>query len=195
MGHSHSVYMADASGQDIYVMAALTREWAILDFVADAALLVAGVEGIVEAAVADAAGLPGAIKSFSDLFDYLKVAVQIISSADRAESGASSAAQALVNAYQNTSIPIANNDYKDVQKEGVLSIYLSPSGIAGLLGAKTVSVMVLSGDGKQLAMWDTGDDDSWIATDQQTIVRSVYGSIFKQDPGSGSEDWSDMISS
>jgi len=186
--------MADASGQDIFVMAALSQDWPIFDFVADAALLLAGVQGILAASIAEAADLPAVVKSFSDLYQYLKVAVQLLSRTDRVASDAKGAAQVLVDAYTNTSIQITFNDYKNVQEEGVLDVYLSPSGIAGLLGAKTVSVMVLSRDGKQLAMWDTGDDDSWIATNQQTIVRSVYGSIWQQDPSSGSEDWSDLFS-
>ena len=74
-------------------------------------------------------------------------------------------------------------------------MYLTPDGIAGVLGAKTVSVMVLSGDGKQLAMWNTGSDDSWITTNQHMIVRSKYGSIWQQDPSSGTQDWSDLLSS
>jgi hypothetical protein len=65
------------------------------------------------------------------------------------------------------------SEYKNVEEEGILEIYLSPSGIADL-GVSTLSAMVLtvSGDGKQLAIWNTGSDDLWIATDQQTIVRS-----------------------
>lgn len=194
-GASQNVYMADDSGQAIFVMAALSEEWAIVDFITDATLLVTGATGFAAATVEEVADLPAVVNTFGDLYQYIKAAVQLISRTDSVDSRARSAAQVLVDAYTNTSIQIASNDYKNVQEEGVLNTYLTPSGIAGLLGAKTVSVMVLSGDGKQLAMWDTGADDSWIATNQQTIVRAAYGSIWQQDPSSGTEDWSDMISS
>jgi hypothetical protein len=73
-------------------------------------------------------------------------------------------------------------------------MYLTPSGIAGMVGVKTISMMVLSGDGKQLAMWSTSSDESWITTSQQMTVRSKYGSIWQQDLGSGTEEWSDLLS-
>jgi hypothetical protein len=85
---------------------------------------------------------------------YLKVAAQLLSKTDSIDSRTSGAARAFVNAYTNTSIQIAVSEYKNVEEEGILEIYLSPSGIADLLGVSTVSVMVLtvSGDGKQLAI-------------------------------------------
>jgi hypothetical protein len=195
-GTSHTVYMANASGQEIYVMAALSADWAIIDFIAAAALplLLGGVEDIIAVAVEEGVELPSALTTLGDLFGYLKAAVQILSKTGSIDSHVSDAAQSLVDAFKNTSIPIAFNDYKDVEDEGILGIYLTPDGIAGLLGANTVSVMVLSGDGQKLAMWDTGSDDSWIATTQQAIVRSIYGSIWQQDPSSGTEDWSDLFS-
>jgi hypothetical protein len=193
-GVSHNVYMANASGQENYVMAAINADWALADFIVEAAMpiLLAGVSEI--AAVAEAAEIPAGLATLSDLFGYLKVAVQFISKTSSTSRHTVDAALALVNAFKNTSIPIAFEDYKNVEREDFLSLYLTPDGIAGVLGAKTVSVMVLSADGKQLAMWNTGSDDSWITTEQQTIVRSKYGSIWQQDPGSGTEGWSDLFS-
>jgi len=192
-GISHTVYMANACGQDIYVMASLSTEWAIIDAIADGALLLAAVADIA-AVVTTAEALPEVINTLSDLYGYLKVAAQLLRDTGSISSRTTDAAQTLVNAFANTSIPIAFDDYKNVEEEGVLSIYLSPDGIASLLGASTVSVMVMSGDGKQVAMWDTGADDSWIATNQQTIVRSAYGSIWQQDPGAGTQNWSVLLS-
>jgi len=194
-GVSQNVYLANASGQDNYAMAVLTPEWALIDFITGAAMsvLLAGVEEF-EAVVVDGAELPSALNTLSDLFGYLKVAVRFINQISSTDRKVTAGAQLLMKAFQNTSNLIAFNAYDDVASEDFLKMYLTPSGIAGMAGAKTTSLLVLSGDGKQIAMWNTGSDDSWITTDQQTIVRSKYGSIWQQDPGSGTEEWSDLLS-
>lgn len=79
---------------------------------------------------------------------------------------------------------IPDQDYKDVHSDNFLN-YLNADGVASVAGAETVSVMVLSGDGKQLAMWNSGSDASWIATDHKRVVRSKYGTIWQQDPAAG----------
>ncbi|KAL1738594.1 hypothetical protein HDZ31DRAFT_50739 [Schizophyllum fasciatum] len=187
MGASQSVYMANDSGQPIYVMASLNPDWAIVDFVTDIALLFVGVEELK--AVTTAAELPEALVTIRDLYEFLKIAAKILSGTLSVGSRGPEAALALVEAFSKCSIPISYGDYKNVKDEGVLGMYLSASGIAGLLGASTVSVMVLSGDGKQLAMWNTGSDDSWITTGDQEIVRSKYGSIWQRDPDAGRVSW------
>ena len=187
MGASQSVYMANGSGQNIFVMASLNPDWAIVDFITDIGLLLVGVEELK--AVTMLGELPEALVTIRDLYEFLKIAAKILSGTLSVGSRGPEAALALVDAFSKTSIPIAYGDYKNVKDEGVLGMYLSASGIAGLLGASTVSVMVLSGDGKQLAMYNTGSDDSWIATDRQEIVRSKYGSIWQQDPDAGRQSW------
>ncbi|KAJ8523364.1 hypothetical protein ONZ45_g225 [Pleurotus djamor] len=170
MGANQSVYMANGSGQDIHVIASLNPDWAIVDFITDIGLLIAGVEELKGAAMLGE--LPETLNTIRDLFDR-----------------GPEAALALVEAFRKTSVPIDAWSYKDMKDENALGMYLSASGIAGLMGASTVSVMVLSRDGKQLAMYNTGSDDSWIATDREEIVRSKYGSIWQEDPSAGTESW------
>ncbi|KAI0314869.1 hypothetical protein OF83DRAFT_406031 [Amylostereum chailletii] len=187
MGVSHSVYMANAAGQEIYVMASLNPDWAIVDFVTDIGLLFVAVGEIK--AVATAAELPETLVTLRDLYEFLKIAAKLLSASISAGTRPGEAALALLDAFKKTSIPIANGDHKNVKDEGVLGIYLSADGIASLFGASTVSVIVMSGDGKQVAMYNTGADDSWIATNEEKIVRSKYGSIWQQDPGAGTVEW------
>ena len=98
MGHgiSHNVYVANDSGQDNYVMASLNPEWALIDFIAEAAVpvLLAGAGAIAE--VAEAAELPAELSTLSDLFGYLKVAVQFLSKASSTERRTVAAAHTLV---------------------------------------------------------------------------------------------------
>jgi hypothetical protein len=186
---NENIYVANDSGQDIYVMAGLTPGWAIADFIVDIALIVTPFDEL--SAVAEAVGLPAALKTFGDIFTTLQSAGKILNKASSASADALDKANQFVSAFQNTAVSthIVYGDFQDVYKEDTLTMYLTPSGIAGMLGASTVSLLVMSADGKQQAMWDTGPDNSWIATGSQTIVRSKYGSIWQQDPASGSQDW------
>jgi len=183
---SQNIYVANDSGQDIYVMATLNPDWALADFVIDMSLL--GIAFVkMTSAIAAAADLT--LNTPRDLFSALQIAAQFLSGAASAANHGMEGAQALVDAFKNTSTPIADGDFKDVYRESTLSTYLTPDGIAGLLGARTVSLMIMSGDGEQVAMWNTGPDNSWIATNTQQIVRSKYGTIWQQDPSSGTENW------
>jgi hypothetical protein len=183
---TQNIYVANDSGQDIYVMATLNPDWALADFIVDIGLLVVSL-GRIQAAFAAAAGLT--INTPRDLFAAIQLAGQIIRGAASVGSHTVDAAQSLVDAFKNTSTLIVYKDYKDVYQEGFLQQYLSPDGIAGMLGAQTVTLMIMSGDGQQVAMWNTGPDNSWIATNNQQIVRSIYGTLWQQDPGAGTENW------
>jgi hypothetical protein len=97
-----------------------------------------------------------------------------------------------LDAFKKTAKQISNQDYKDVHDDNLLN-YLNADGIAAILGAETVSVMVMSGDTKQLAIWNTGSDQSWIATSSKKIVRSKYGTIWQQDPDSWTAIWPDIF--
>jgi len=187
MGTSESVHMANDSGQNIYVIASLNPDWAIVDVITDIGLFFVGVEEIK--AVVGAAELPETLSTIRDLFNFLNIARKLVMGMIAAGTRPAEAGIALLNTFQKISIKISHGDFKNVKSDGVLSIYLSADGIASLAGAKTVSVVVMSEDGKQLAMWNTGADDSWIATRDQRIVRSKYGTIWQDDPNAGTVDW------
>ena len=187
MGANESVYMANSSGQDIFVIAAPNPDWAIVDFLTDVGLMFVGIGEIKS--VVTAARLPEALKTIKDIYEFVKIAGKLLSGTISAGTRGPEAALALIEAVKKNSIPIKAGEYKKVNDRGVLGMYLSASGIADLLGASTVSVMVMSGDGKQVANFNTNGDYSWIATSNKKIVRSKYGSIWQQDPGSGSINW------
>ena len=187
MGANTSVHMANSSGQDIFVIAATNPDWAIVDFLTNAGLMLVGV-GKIKAVVA-ASNLPKTFKTIKDIYEYAKIAGRLLSGSISAVTGGSEAALAFIDAVKKNSIPIKAGEFQKVNERGILGMYLSPSGIADLLGARTVSVLVMSGDGKQVANFNTNSDHSWIATRDRRIVRSRYGSIWQQDPGSGSINW------
>ncbi|KAK4233256.1 hypothetical protein C8A03DRAFT_39049 [Achaetomium macrosporum] len=187
MGLSHSVYMANDSSRDIHVMASLNPDWALVDFAVDIGLLMIGVEELKGAAMA--AELPETLATLRDLYEFLKIAGELAGGMAGAGSRPAEAAMALIDAFKKTAVCILAGEYRDVERDSFLSIYLSADGIASLVGAETVSVMVMSSDSDgsrmQLAVWNTGADDSWIATRDEVIVRSKYGTIWEQYPTAG----------
>ncbi|KAH6844748.1 hypothetical protein B0I37DRAFT_167614 [Chaetomium sp. MPI-CAGE-AT-0009] len=143
------------------------------------------------AALALAADLPETITTLHDLYQFLKTAGHVLSGTNSAGWRGRDAAMKLIDGFKQTAALIPNNSYADVKEEGFADIYLSASGIASLLGAHTISVLVMSSEGNetQLAIWDSGADDSWIAKSNYTIVRSKYGTIWQEDFGQNGVDW------
>ncbi|KAF8319818.1 uncharacterized protein EI90DRAFT_3282342 [Cantharellus anzutake] len=187
MGNAGSVYMANASGQDIQVIASLSPEWVIIDLLFDAALLVAAFTGLSD--IIGAAELPEAIETVADLFQLIKIAGGLLK--DTVEIGLHivEAAQTVIDAVIQNTVTISDGSYQDMRDESVWEQCLSPDGIAGIFGAKTVMVLVMSRDGKRVSLWETGPDDSWIATAEHKIVRSVNGRIWERDPDAGTVEW------
>jgi hypothetical protein len=182
-GSDQNINIANSCQQDIYVLAAGNTDWTIADVLGNAALMLTGVgelKGIVSAGE-----LPAAINTIGDLYKALRVGAALV----RAGGRGLEAGKAVVDAFKQNSTDIPNGQVKNVREQGTLSTFLNPSGIAGLLGAGTVSLTVMSADGLQVAQFNSGPDDSWIATSDQTIVRSVYGTLWDQDPTAGSQTW------
>ena len=192
MGTSQSVHMANKSGQNIYVFVGLNPHWALLNFFLDITLMVIGANDIrsIALTVADYQNykVPTKLETLRDLFEYTAVAGVMLTTGANIPN-VFSAAQGFIDSVRKTAILVSKGAFKNINQQNILQIYLNPSGYAGLLGAKTVSVYVMSTDGKQVALYNTAPDHSWIATAQQTIVRAKYGSIWQQEPSSGSYAW------
>ena len=192
MGANHSVHMANASGQNISVFVGLNPTWSLLDFFLDITLITIGsneIRGLALAAADFNYHVPGKLETLRDLFEYAVIARVMLTGPRSVDSRMLSAAQRFVDAIRKTAISIPHGKFENIHERNVLQIYLNPSGYAGILGAQTVTVFVMSADGKQVALYNTGPDHSWIATAEQTIVRARYGTIWQQDPGAGNHAW------
>lgn len=185
-GPSQIVNVANVSGQDIYVLAVAHPQWVIADVV-DAPLFLIGV-GEIRSAV-PGAELPETIRTFSDLGKFLKVAAKLASGTLAMGQRATEAANAIVNAFKSASIKIPDDQYKNAFDQGFLNTVFNATGIAGMLGANTVTLTILSNDNKQVVQFNTAQDYSWITTSRQSIVRSRYGTLWQQDPQAGEEPW------
>ena len=186
MGVSQSVYMANASEKKIWVLIALKPEWAIVDVFVDVALLLVAAGELKM--VAQSAELPEELVTIADLVKFMQVAVKLLWASIGAATRPADAVLSIIDAFKSVSSQVNFGDSPDVSETSFLN-YLNADGIAALFGAKTLNVMVMSDDGQQFAWFDSGPDDSWIATNHEKIVRSKYGSIWQEDPGAGSIDW------
>ena len=160
MGATHSsVYMANNSGQDIYVLASLTPMWAIVDVAIDGYLLVNGLEELKAAAAITELQT---IQSLKDLWEIMKISWNIIGGPVAVTSRPVDAAQSFLDAVKKVSVTISSGEYKDVHDDNFLDLYLNADGLASFAGAETVTMLVTNGDGYS-AMWTTHIDYSWIA--------------------------------
>ncbi|GJE96786.1 hypothetical protein PsYK624_129920 [Phanerochaete sordida] len=187
IGVDQNVHVANNSGQDLYIIVAPSLAWVVADIVVDIGLFLVAVGEIK--AVATTAELPAALSTASELIAFMRITAMLASGTAGAGLRSAEAALTMVEAFKRNAVPIPAGDVKNIRDAGVLSTYFSASGIAGMLGAETLNVMVLSGDGTQFAEFTTGPDDSWIATDRGLIVRATYGALWQEDEAAGSVAW------
>ncbi|MFD7449628.1 hypothetical protein [Kitasatospora sp. NPDC059827] len=179
------IHVTNEVGQDIYVMAVPRPGWALADLATDVVLLAAGVTEIK--AVATAMELPESIATFADLVQFLKVASALGSGTWSVGARPAAAVRTVVEAVQHHSVKIATGKAANLREEGLLS-YLSASGIAALLGAETVSMLVMSADGKLITDFDSGPDESWIVT-PDGIHRVAHGTVSAIDSAFATIPW------
>ncbi|KAK3985061.1 hypothetical protein QBC44DRAFT_299943 [Cladorrhinum sp. PSN332] len=187
MGASHSIHIANASDQDIYVMASLNPDWAVVDSIADMGvkLLLGTAAGNLHAATSTIATAPKQLKSLRDVFSCLEAARQLLSK-QRAEAGV-----AMVDSFKRGAIHIPRGQFRNVMERDVLGKHLSVDGIASLMvgAAKNISLVVMSDDGRQVAMWNTNSDHSWVCNGAGEIKRSKYGTIWQVNPKGRCVKW------
>ncbi|KAI0384777.1 hypothetical protein F5Y04DRAFT_293084 [Hypomontagnella monticulosa] len=186
MATSHTVHIANNSGQDIYVMAALSKEWAVVDFITDIGLMFVGIEEIK--AVTMTAELPETLKTFRDLYEFLKIFTKLQLGMVGTATRPAEAVLAAIDAFKKISIRICTDECKAVERNGFFSMYMSANGLASMAGAKNISLTVMTGDMRHVAMWDTGNDDSWIVGKEE-IARFIYGTLWQDDEAAGSISW------
>ena len=178
--------MANGSKKKIWVLIALKPEWALVDVFVDVALLLVAAGELK--LIAESAELPEALVTIAGLFKFMQIAVKLLWASIGAATRPADAVLSIIDAFKGVSTQINVGDAPNVAENSFLN-YLNADGIASLLGAKTLNVMVMTDDGHQFAWFDSGPDDSWIATSHEKIVRSKYGSLWQEDPGAGSIDW------
>ncbi|KAH6628155.1 hypothetical protein F5144DRAFT_515252 [Chaetomium tenue] len=191
---NYQVHVANNSGKDIYVLASPNLHWAIVDIAVDAALIAVGVGELGVAMRGIKAG--GWIKSISELALCLKnwaalaSATSVVGSRKAAEiADITRAARQANEEINSASIRIPNGSFHRVVHKDWIDRYTQLSGYAGMVGGRTVQLLVKNEDGSQAALFCTGPDDSWIATNRGSIVPAAYGRIWVERSGDWTVDW------
>jgi|GEM_PF-6115651 len=174
-GTNHHVYVSNNFGENVYVLACENPYWAIADFAFDIGMIVTGFYEIK--AGIEFAELPSEINTLSDLYKLLTVCGKIVSGTLSAGSRQVEAAQTVIDQIKKNGAPVSPNDHIDASSQGVLGMFLSPSGIAGIFGASTITLVIMKEDGKGTAMFNTNPDYSWIS-ESDGIWRAKYGHLW-----------------
>jgi len=205
-GSNNEVHVANDYGPDVYVLASPNKDWALAELLTDASLILTPVGEI--SAAARLAELPKTIKTVSDLHQYLEVASKLGNGAFAKGTKAAEELTALVDKFKQNSTRIPRGSAPNVCDQDSANMYLTASGWGGIFGASTVTLTILSDSttlhseksvegvsvveskavGPKCAQFNTGPDDSWIAT-FSGIVRAKYGHLWVPDPESGSHSW------
>ncbi|WP_407288854.1 hypothetical protein [Streptomyces sp. BP-8] len=183
----HNHFSNDAS-QNVYVVLAMNPEWLAADFVADLGLMAVGI-GELKAATS-VTTLPETIATLKDAYTLFKLSAGVLGgtiSVGGRSAEATKAAVELITKFKENAIKIEPDQTVDVRDSSLWELF-NLSGWAALLGASTVSMLVMTEDGKHVAQFNSGEDDSWIATDEK-VVRAKYGTLHEPDPSQGEYVW------
>lgn len=178
-GKNQNVYVSNSTASDFYVMAAPNPNWAVADLGLDAALFATGL-GELRAGVA-VADLPTTISTFSDLYKVMSISAKVVSGTLSTGTRSAEAAKTLIELFK-TDFPknlLGSGRTVDAMSSGFLSMYMSASGIGGMLGASTVTLMIMSKDGSKVAKFNTPPDQSWIIQDGG-VASAKYGTLWQQ---------------
>lgn len=175
------MYVANGAGANLHIMAGLTSGWAMADVIVDGSLMVAGTALLALASGgAAAAAVPAEISSMADL------GAAMFYGAGLGWKGFE--ATQMIDAFKKSSVSVSPDMTVDVYSEGFLKQYLTPAGVAGMLGGDTVALIVLNDATHQVAHFEGGPDDSWIAKSDK-IVHSTYGTLWQEDSSKPSVSW------
>ncbi|MFD7449631.1 hypothetical protein [Kitasatospora sp. NPDC059827] len=166
LGIDSNVHVANHMKEAIYVMPMADPGWTLADVIVDSAVVTAvlGFSGF--------SGMPAASVTFGNLITVL---------------GGMGTMGTLAAALKKSSITIPAGRVENVFSRFRVTATFIASSIAGMLGAKTVSLLIVAEDGRTVHL-TTDPDHSWIATDKG-IVRAVYGTLNAQDEEAGFVPW------
>lgn len=191
---SQKIHIANNTHKDIYVVAAPNPHWSVVDIAVDVALLAVGVGEVSAGLAAIRAG--GTIKSITQLALCLKnwgaIATGTAVVGSRRVQDVQNISRAVARANEEinkAAIRIPSGEHRCVIEKDWIDMYTQVGGYAGMMGARTVQLLVKDKDGSQAALFCSAPDHSWIATAYGTVVRAQYGRIWVAEPGGRSIEW------
>lgn len=154
-------------GPDFAVVVSPSPGWALVDFLFDISSIlddVAELRALID--------LPEVIETIEDLWEVVRKCAAIISDID---SNSAAAINIIREVFDKASV-IKFNSTENVLSRGFSDTYLTPSGWGGIVGADTLTIHVVSRDGRYISQYSSGPDDTWIF-DPDGIWRAEYGTL------------------
>lgn len=181
---AENVHIANATSNDIYVMASESLGWNLADLFVDTFLLGLHIDALLEVG-AGGIVLPETIITLDDLKKFLKFSISVLALGTFMPDRTVDLAEDVVNLFMKNSRKIPPGQCANVCERGFLS-YLTASGFASLLNAEIITLIILSvgDDGKKMAHFSTSADYSWIANNNE-VVRAKYGHLSTEDRNNG----------
>ncbi|MFG2826965.1 hypothetical protein ACGFWI_05710 [Streptomyces sp. NPDC048434] len=183
-----AMHFSNASEQSVHVLIAPNVDWTIADLVTDVSLMAVGIGEIK--GVVNAGKLPAQIATVKDIYEFLSISGKLLSgtvSAGGRSAEALTEANQLVTNFKKMSVEVPAGGCRRVSDTSVLD-YLNASGLAGLAGASTKSLIAMTDDGKHVAKFNAGPDTSWIAQ-KDAVVQAKYGTLIQPDDKGYRQDW------
>lgn len=172
---SNEIHVANNSGEEIIVLVAPNSDWAIGDIVGSVVQVLASAASTV---VTLGGTAPTTFAAFFSCINLIR--------------GGISAGFNLADVLkQNGGISIAPGQVTSVFSRGMANPfkYLNSSQWGALLGGSDMTLAITNRSLTRQAVFNTNSDYSWIVN-HNDIVRAKYGSLWQQDPGSGSYPFS-----
>lgn len=167
LGVDSNVHVANHTLNDIHVLPLPGSAWVLADVFVDSAI----VAGLLAISGGSAAPVAGA--TVGQLMAAL---------------GGGGTMYTLASAIKRNAITIAPRADANVFDRTRFGPTYIASSIAGMLGAETVNLLIITDDEQRSASFGTNPDHSWIAT-EAGVVRARYGTVNDLDPESGSHAW------
>jgi len=172
---SNEIHVANSTNEELILMVAPNSDWAIGDIVGSVVQLLASAASTVVT-------LGGtAPTTFAALFSCINLI-----------RGGISAGFNLADVLkQNGGISIAPGQVTEVFNRGMANPfkYLNSSQWGALFGGSDMTLAITNKSLTRQAVFNTNSDYSWIVTKNE-VVRAKYGSLWQEDPGSGSYPFS-----
>lgn len=148
--------------QSIHVFPYERPGWVVADVLLDIGLFAVGVGEIKS--VVTTAQLPADISTAADLLKFLNIARQLAMGLIGSSSRSAEAATSIIKAFMDNTIVVSPGQKKDIREEGLLGEIFSASGWAGLLGAETMDLAIMTADHTKLVNFTTPPDATWEVT-------------------------------
>lgn len=172
---SHEIHVANSTNEELIVMVAPNPDFAIGDIVGSVVQLLASAAATV---VTLGGAAPTTFAAFFSCINLIR-------------GGISSGLNLFDVLKQSGGITIAPGQVTEVFTRGMANPfkYLNASQWGTLFGASDMMLAITNKSLTRQVVFNTNSDYSWIVTQNQ-VVRAKYGSLWQQDPGSGSYPFS-----